>query len=177
MNAEPQERDDAHGLQPLGSLAQSARLKQLNVARWTLIVIGVITIAVNGYQFVILREEVGKMNDQTRNMGNAQINQAKRREIEGQVSMATIMIGGFVFLGCVFVVLGLLVKTFPVPITIMGLVLYLVGNAATALADPTLVMKGAIIKIFIIIALVKAIQAAMAYQRELNAETYSPDLT
>ena len=70
--------------------------------------------------------------------------------------------------------LGVYVKKFPVPATITGLVLYLGANAVFGLMDPTTLARGLIIKIFIIIGLFKAVQAAIAYQRESERESTLP---
>jgi hypothetical protein len=45
-------------------------------------------------------------------------------------------------------------------------VLYLAGNAISAVMDPTTIAQGIIIKIIIIAGLVRSIKAALEYERE-----------
>jgi ABC-type siderophore export system fused ATPase/permease subunit len=77
--------------------------------------------------------------------------------------------GGIAFLGVLFILLGFLVTRFPLPATIIALVLYLGSNAVLALLDPAVLVQGIIFKIIVVVCLVKALQAAIAYQRELRA--------
>ena len=72
-------------------------------------------------------------------------------------------------LGVIFIVMGLLVKQYPVPLTIAGLALYVGSALVFAALDPMTLLQGIIIKIFIVIGLVKAVQAALAYERERKA--------
>ena len=74
--------------------------------------------------------------------------------------------GVVVFLGVLFVIFGLVVKRFPVPITVTALVLYVAAVGAFALADPTTLGQGIIFKVIVVVSLAKAIQAEVAYQRE-----------
>jgi hypothetical protein len=54
----------------LGSLAQSARLKQLNVARWVLIVIGVLIMGAHIFELTQLRSLIQKAHqEEIRKMG------------------------------------------------------------------------------------------------------------
>src|SRR2546421_1961311 len=61
MNVDPDRHDEPEqdlSNQGLGSLAQSARLKHLNSARWLLIAIGVLTILANGYLLATARQQL-----------------------------------------------------------------------------------------------------------------------
>ena len=76
-----------------------------------------------------------------------------------------------VVLGLLFVIFGLIVKQFPVPITITSLVLYILATAAFGLLEPATLLQGFIIKIIIIFALIRSIKAARAYRDHTqNAE-------
>src|SRR5690606_32764008 len=77
---------------------------------------------------------------------------------------------GYIGMGVVFLIGAALIKSYPVPVTILSLTLYIGGNVITAITEPELVAKGIILKIIIIVALVKAVQAAIAYQKELNSK-------
>jgi hypothetical protein len=160
----------------LGSLAQSARLKNLNQAKGTLIAIGILTIVVNGIQLFGLRDamktEVNKMVEAERAKARAQgmelvIDQAKLQEAEESGTRVAYLIAYSVIgLGVLFVIFGFIVKKFPVPITIISLVLYLGATAIFAYLAPETIAAGIIIKVIIIIGLAKAIQAAIAYEND-----------
>jgi hypothetical protein len=53
--------------------------------------------------------------------------------------------------------------------TVTALTLYLGGNAVFGVLNPASLGAGWIMKIFIVIALFKAVQAAFAYQKEMAA--------
>ena len=161
----------------VGSLAQSAREKQLNKAKAILIFIGVLTIAVNGVQLTLAETQVKEAFAQEVAAAQRQgmiVDAEQVAELEADaLSVAQMIIGGAVFVGIVFVVLGVLVKSYPVVTTVTGLVLYVGAAAVFGLIDPSTLARGAILKVVIIAFLVKAIQAAVAYQRE-NGSTPSP---
>jgi hypothetical protein len=52
---------------------------------------------------------------------------------------------------------------------VTGLVLYIAGNLIFGLIEPTSLIRGILIKILIVIAMVKAVSAAIAYQREVSS--------
>jgi hypothetical protein len=80
------------------------------------------------------------------------------------------MISGYLFyglpalLGLLFVVFGLIVKQFPVPITVTSLVLYVLATVAFGLLSPATLLQGIVVKVIFIIGLFRAIKAARAYQ-------------
>jgi hypothetical protein len=159
----------------LGSLGQEARLKYLNTAKWIMIVVGILTVAVNGFQFATVEKIVdAELDTELKKQGVArhQVDPVVYKQVRETAIHSLKLVGGaLIAIGAVFIVLGLFVKQYPVPLTITGLVLY-IGSAAVFVAlDPTTLMKGAIIKIFIVIGLVKAVQAALAYERERKAMT------
>jgi hypothetical protein len=137
--------DQAPKVGGLGSLAQASRGQQLKSARTTLIAIGALTVVVNLIFMVLLPAQ-----------------------LPIAMGFAMSIQGVFVVLGAVFIVCGLLVKQFPVASTLTALVLYIVSALAMAALDPTMLARGIIIKIIIVVALVKAVQAAFAYQREMQ---------
>lgn len=72
-----------------------------------------------------------------------------------------------------FFILGLLVPKFPIPATVIALVLFITLHAIYAMADPTSLLSGWLLKIIVIVVLVKAIQAAVAYEKERKLEANS----
>jgi hypothetical protein len=139
-------------------------MKQLKSARMILIFIGVVTVAMNAFFYTQAEDMV---NNEIRNL------QMQGFVIEGDVNQirdqavkrARLIHGGMVGLGVVFILLGVAVKSFPVPATVLGLVLYLGGTAVFAAINPASLLQGIIIKIFFIVCLFKAVHSAIGYQR------------
>jgi predicted RND superfamily exporter protein len=145
----------------LGSLAQSARFKHLKQARNILLAIGVLTILVNGFLLANVRNEAKHV------IGGMHGDPAQIQRLEDHVvRVGAVIYGAVIFLGILFVVFGLIVKFYPVPITIISLILYVGAAAIFAVLDPTSLAHGAIFKVIIIIGLAKAIQSAVAFERE-----------
>ena len=165
----------------LGSLTQAARSKQLNFGpidsfcHWNLDDFGLrrFIFLTKSQVETMVSEQIGKLPP------GAVADPVKVQELEHRLLVINYVIRGIgLLLGGVFVILGLIVKQFPVPITIIGLVLYigsfilfaviygLLGDAGSFTESLT---TGIPVKIIIIISLAKAIQAALAYERERNA--------
>ncbi|MFN7293014.1 MAG: hypothetical protein ACK5YR_18570 [Pirellula sp.] len=153
----------------LGSLGQAARGKQLNLARGILIVVGILSLAANGFFFVTaqsrVNDEVNKLQQQ-----GLQVDQSL---VAGAVLENQIINGVGASIGIIFVVLGILVYQFPVPCTVGGLVLYVAANIGFGLLDPSTLASGIVIKVFIIIGLFKSVQSAFAYNAEKQTTTAS----
>ena len=148
--------------QELGSLAQSARGNQLKSARWIMIFVGVLTIAINGFAFATtdgtLDREVAELQAQ-----GYEIDEAELANLSFSNKLLT---GGFAATGVLFILLGILVYQFPIPCTIAGLVLYIGAIGVGAWLNPLSVAQGLIVKIFIIVGLVKSVKSAFAYTNE-----------
>lgn len=157
----------------LGSLAQSARSKNLSTARWVLIIVGVLTCGVNLLMLVNVANEADRAIEAERVKAGpgAFIDPVKGKEVkETIIRFGQLLYGGSIVLGLVFIGLGLAVYQIPVAATVLGLILYIGGNLAFAALDPSNLARGLIVKIIIIVALVKAVQAAVAYERERREE-------
>jgi hypothetical protein len=154
----------------LGSLSQAARHKQLNTARGILIGVGILTFLVNLAFFTTIEsqvDEVIKNQVDALHKKGLQEDPASVAAFRSKViRIAQLLQGGAVALGVVFIILGCMVKKYPVPSTVIGMVLYIGSNALFGYLDPETLAKGLIIKIIIVFVLAKSIQAAIAYQRE-----------
>jgi hypothetical protein len=163
--------------QGLGSLAQAARGKQLRQARIILLLVGILTVAVQGYYYAAAETEVQSAIDKelasirARGMvvDPVRVDQFKARTVRS----VRLIAGGTVVLGLVFVACGILVKKYPVPTTVTSLVLYVGAVAVFAMMDPDNLKQGVFIKILIVLGLFKAVQAAIAYQKEMRAQPTS----
>ncbi|MBN1554947.1 MAG: hypothetical protein JXA11_09390 [Phycisphaerae bacterium] len=85
-----------------------------------------------------------------------------------------ILVGVVVGIGVVFAVLGFWARVNPLPASIVGLVLYVTLHAIDAVADPSALLRGWIIKVIVVVALINAIQAGITY-RQLKAKMPSQD--
>ena len=155
----------------LGSLAQTARRKHLRQARVALIAVGILTILVNAVMFLMAERMVdAEIQKELRNAGpGAAVDQAEVNNIRTTyVRAQQLVAGGTVLLGVVFIVLGVVVDRYPVGATATGLALYIGAVVIFAVleGDPAAIGRGIIIKVIIIVALVKALQAGIAYQKE-----------
>ena len=154
----------------LGSLAQSARAKQLKTARGIMIVVGILTVGVNGVLFATTRQRVDHAIQEELKGPKARGFIVDQRILEESrqhaIVLNQVISGSATALGVVFVILGIMVYTYPVPVTVLGLVLYIGRAAVFGFIDPTLHWRKAwLIKIIIVVALVKSVQAAIAYQK------------
>ncbi len=166
------------GTPGLGSLTQSARKNQLKTARGILLAIGVLTVIVNMF-FVVGAESLVKQKfDEEVQQGQRKglvFDQRKLAELQEQaVTLTRLINGGGAALGVLFIVFGLIVDKYPVPITIISLVLYIGAAAVFGLISPETLIQGIIIKIIIIVAMAKSIQSALAYEREKASEQAPP---
>ena len=153
----------------LKSLAQSARVGHLRSARTTLFIVGVLTLLVNGFMFVNASAEVdAEINKQIQAAGpGAVVNQVELAEFKARaVNQVRLIYGGAAALGLAFILLGFFIYAAPVPIVVTGLILYIAGNGIFALLDPASLGRGIVMKAIVIILMAKAVQAAIAYQRE-----------
>jgi hypothetical protein len=170
-------------LPKLGSLAQKARGKQLKQARIIFFVVGVLTIVMNIVDISMIRSNFRKAVDKEIQKkggpGVVQVDRAQLQKAEDDTFLLGCAIDGvFMLLGVVFLIFGALVYRFPVPVTVTGLVLYLLSLGAGLVivavgGEPEeigrFVSSGLLIRILIIVALAKAIQSAIAYEQERRA--------
>ena len=145
--------------------AQSARVKQINSARTTLIVIGGLTIAFN---IVLAFLAPGELDAELRKQGWDPNNLLPEQQTIVRITLMIhyAVLGGFAVMGAAFVGLGMMVRRYPVPCTIAGLGLYVLGGLIQLVLDPASLALGWIIKLVILIALFKAVHAALAAERE-----------
>jgi hypothetical protein len=141
----------------LGSLAQSSRGNDLGRTRGILITIGVLTLLVNGFMFMNSQNEVKQLG-----LGP--------QDVDRVLLFVRLIYGGAAGLGLFFIMAGIFVKKFPVPLTIASLILYIGATAGFAFLDPTSLMHGIIIKVIIVVALVKSVKTAWEYQKEMVSE-------
>ncbi len=158
----------------MGNLAQSARGSALKNARGIMLAIGVISVLANAFFYASVESNVQEEIDkELKKLGPGfVVDPVKLAELKGQAVRATRLInGGGVLLGLLFIGCGMLVGRHPVPMTVTALALYLGGNAIFGFINPGSLGAGLIVKIFIVIGLFKAVQAAIAYQKELATES------
>lgn len=148
-----------HTPEQLGSLAQSARKGNLSQARGILITIGILQLIGHIVLYFVMESQI------------ADRRQAGDPVDEEALSEARALLFVAMGLGLTFTILGILVYRIPVAATVTGLLLYLADKIYEAVLDPTNLRAGLIIKIIIVVCLVKAVQAAIAYEREAASES------
>jgi len=162
----------------LGNLAQSARTKQLKSARAIMFFVGVITIVANaGFMIAAetlvdreIEKEVANLRGQ-----NMIVDQAAVAEFRETAVRSTRLVNGIgLLIGIVFIGFGFTVYRYPVPITVTALVMYIGCWAVYGVIDPTTLASGWIVKILIVVALFKAVQAALAYEHERKLAVPEP---
>jgi hypothetical protein len=158
----------------LGSLGQSARGSQLRQARTILIVIGVLTALVNGGMMAaaprLVHEAVQKEVEAIRARGEEVDMEGVAEAEKGLVRQNYLFMGAGVAIGILFIAFGLFVERAPVPITIASLVIYIGSMGVYGMLDPSTLARGLLIKLIVIGALFKSVQAALATERERRAE-------
>lgn len=149
----------------LGSLGQAARGNQLNMARGILFMVGLLTVAVNGFMFVNVRkgvdDEINKLVQQ-----GLQVDQSAVASIvlENQV-----IFGVGASLGALFIILGAMVTQFPVACTVSGLVVYVIANLGFGIIDPATLTSGIVIKMLVAAGLYQGMKSAFAYKANEDA--------
>jgi hypothetical protein len=155
-------------LKPLGSLAQSARGKELKQAQGILIAIGLLTLAISGFHLYNLPNEIAQAIEQNK-IGADDVDRFRQA-----VTASGYLIYGLpALLGVVFVIFGTIIKSYPVPITITSLLLYIVATVAFGFLNPAVLLQGLIMKIIIVVALARAIKAAFAYQAHAEESQFA----
>lgn len=151
----------------LGNLAQEARSKELRTARIILFVIGILTVLVNGIMMPSAEKQVReaalaefKRNDMV--VADQALFDSEVKKAAKPVRLLYVLSIG---LGVVFLACGAFVYRAPVAATMTGLVLYLANIAVLGVFEPTTLAQGLILKVLFVVGLVKAVQAAIAFQR------------
>lgn len=133
---------------------------ELNTARWTLIVVGILMMFVNFALFIAADSEVASIAQEEASKGVA-VDQGFLVVIVRIVYAFSMVVGVF------FMLLGTLVYRFPVVAPSIGLALYVLINIMTLVLNPMSFVSpiGIIIRIAIIGTLVKAINSGIYYRR------------
>jgi hypothetical protein len=159
----------------LGSLAQSAREKHLRTARRILIAIGVLMVLGQAAMYFLETSQIdAEIQKEIRQQGlQGQVTAEEIQEFKQESQRVLLVVhAAAMLLGAVFIVLGVLVEKSPVAITATALALFLGREVIFAVIDATNLYRGIILKVIVIVVLVKALQAATAYQREQAAALY-----
>ncbi len=133
---------------------QGAAAGSLGVAQGTLIFVGILTIALNSFLYFNSENEV----QQVMNSGDVAMSQ------EALLRFVRIFYGSFIAVGVVLMMLGALIYQFPLFCPLAGLIIYILAMIISAVIDPFSLVKGVIIKVLVVIALVKAVNDGAYYR-------------
>ena len=120
---------------------------EIRKAQGILAFVGLLTLGLNIFLFVQAPQEVADVVAAGGEVG---------LEAEALLNIVRIIYGAFIGLGVIFLVLAGLMAKFPLFCGIAGLSLYLLSNLALIAVDPMMIIRGIIIKVFIVIGLTKA---------------------
>lgn len=82
---------------------------------------------------------------------------------------------GVVFgIAIAFWILAIWSRKAPLPASIVGLVLFVTLHLIEAVADPTTIAKGLLVKIIVVVVLSQAIQASLKHRQTMNAQVVVP---
>lgn len=152
----------------LGNLGQAARGNQLRLARGIMLFVGILSMLVNGFQFVTLQQQIDKEVMEVRQQG-LEIDQ---NALAGVKSRAQLVFGVAFAIGLLFVLLAIMVYQFPVPCTLSATIVYIVAIIGFGILDPMTLMQGVVVKVLIIAGLIKSVKSAYAYEAEKKAATF-----
>lgn len=163
-----EEHSDDEPRPKLQSLAQAARTNQLKQIRGTLLAVGIIIIIWHVIDLVSLPGQVRAA------MAKGAMPAANAPGAANPETLAYALgigiDGGAIVVGLLFILFGVLVSYYPVPITIAALIVYTLMTIAClpimilGLGVQSVVVI--VVRIMFIIALAKAVMTAFAYQRE-----------
>lgn len=133
---------------------------ELHDARWTLIVIGLLTILVNLLLFFNVDNKIAEVAQDAAAQGEAS-------DIVLFETIGRILYGCTMMVGVVFILLGAGAYQFPVAAPAIGLGLYVLGIVMYLILNPMAMISpfGIAVKFVIIGTLVKAINSGVCYRR------------
>lgn len=139
--------------------------KALNSAKWTLVIIGLLTIALNVFRLFGVESE----------MAAVLAEEPPEAGVDPEIYRTFLLVFGYGIYGCaailglVFVALGLMVRWFPLFCTITSLILYVLATVLFGLLDPSSLAQGIIFKVFVVIALFSAVRTILTARKEMRA--------
>lgn len=126
----------------------------LVAAQIILVLVGLISVAVNGFLYFNATNEV----EQVMKSGNVVMSQ------ESLLFYVQSIYGGFIAVGVTMILLGALIYQFPVFCPLAGLIIYILAIIVSAVIDPMSLIKGIIFKVLVIVALGKAVGDGASYR-------------
>jgi predicted Zn finger-like uncharacterized protein len=159
----------------LGSLAQVARGKQLRGARILMIVLGTLVLLAGMYALFAAKTLVrNAIQAELAKRGPGfipnpiSLQQAEERGVRIVRLLAVVEMA----VGAVFIALAAIIYLYPVAATVLGLVLYISMRVIVFVMRPEAMLNpfALLIMALIIIGLAKAVQSAIVYQRERDAD-------
>jgi hypothetical protein len=137
-----------------------------------MLVIGVLTLLANGIFFAMAESSVQEELDKeiAKLPPGSVVDPVKLQGIKSQAVRETRLVnGGGIVVGLLFIGCATMVMTQPVVATVVALGLYIAATAVFGLLNPASLGTGLFIKIIVIVGLVRAVQAAVAHQKEQAA--------
>ena len=119
-----------------------------------MIFVGLLTIALNSILYLNATNEVA----QVMKAGDVAMSE------EALLRFVRIIYGSFIAVGAIEVLLGALIYQFPLFCPLTGLIIFVLANLIIGVLNPMSLVKGIIIKILVVMALVKAVNDGAYYR-------------
>lgn len=142
----------------LPRLVDSLRFRKLRVARWTLIIIGLLLVCVSVGLFIFAEHVV------ERELQKQHIH-VQPHEKGQMVLLERVFLAAQAAVGLLLIILGLFIYQAPMFCSIAALCVYAIHWGVCIVLDPTSLFRGLLIRVLVIAALANAIQAAVRYKR------------
>ena len=126
----------------------------LGTAQVLMILVGLISIGVNGFLFYNAPNEV----QEAMKGGDVPMSQ------EALLRFVQLLYGAFIAVGVAMLILGALIYQFPVFCPLAGLILYIIAMIVSGILNPASLLKGIIFKVLVILALGKAVGDGANYR-------------
>lgn len=150
----------------LGSLAQAARDKSIRSVRTCLIVVGVLQMILTGIEFFTLEMQIdGAIAAELKasNMTKSDLDPAEFKKYrDAAIRNGQLIVAGLAVVAVAFFAFAGLTARYPLPMSVSGLVLYVVLQLMLAVLNPATLVSGWLVKIIVILVLVRGISAASA---------------
>jgi hypothetical protein len=167
----------ARGPAGLGRLAQSARSTRLTGARNLMLFVGGLTVLVNLFFLVQVEREGRRIAADLRYKIDSVIYAPQGLgdlwheyyQNDDAMRLSRLVNGGAIVVGLAFLVCAAKIRRAPVPATITALCLYLGATAIPAAFSTEILLQGLIPKVIVMLALMRAVGTALAYQKENSA--------
>jgi hypothetical protein len=168
-------RDGRAVAQSIGARsAKQGYQQKIKSGRTTILVVGILLFLNTAVIYFIPQGDLRKAENEVRMAkGNEEYDQdlvlAQEREIAKARGLIRLFVGAFFLLACTFIGLWVWAKSKPLPATLTALILFIALQAFNLAVEPETMIRGILVKVIVLVALVSAVSAAAKYQKMSEA--------